>query len=92
MARHVTYSFARQNLAELLDEAASGNEPVIISRRGHEDVALIPARELRGLEETAHLLRSPRNAIALFEALQQVLERPPAPQTIAEIRDEFDLH
>lgn len=91
MARHVTYSYARQNLAELLDEAASATEPVIIKRRGHEDVALIPASELRGLEETAHLLRSPRNAIRLFEAILEVIEHPPAPQTLEEIRAEFGL-
>jgi antitoxin YefM len=91
MARHVTYSFARENLASLLDEAASATEPVIITRRGHEDVALIPARELRGLEETAHLLRSPRNAIALFQALQEALENPPTPMTIDELRNELGL-
>jgi antitoxin YefM len=91
MARHVSYSFARQNLAEILDEAASATEPVIITRRGHEDVALIPARELRGLEETAHLLRSPRNAIALFQALQEALENPPAPTTIEQLREELGL-
>jgi antitoxin YefM len=91
MARHVTYSYARQNLAELLDEAASATEPVIIKRRGHEDVALIPASELRGLEETAHLLRSPRNAIELFKALQETIENPPAPMTIAQLRKELGL-
>ena len=35
-------------------------EVVIIRRRGAEDVALITAKELSGLLETAHLLRSPR--------------------------------
>lgn len=91
MARHVTYSFARQNLAALLDEAASATEPVIIKRRGHDDVALIPASELRGLEETAHLLRSPRNAIELFKSLQEALESPPAPMTIEQLREDLGL-
>lgn len=91
MARHVTYSYARQNLAEILDEAASAAEPVIIKRRGHDDVALIPASELRGLEETAHLLRSPRNAIELFKSLQEALENPPAPMTIEQLREELGL-
>ena len=91
MAKHVSYSFARQNLASLLEEAASATNPIVITCRGHEDVALIPASELRGLEETAHLLRSPRNAIRLFEALQEALENPPAPQSLEEIREEFGL-
>ena len=91
MAKHVTYSFARQNLASLLDEAASATEPIVITRRGHEDVALIPASELRGLEETAHLLRSPRNAIELFESLQEAIENPPAPMTVEQLREELGL-
>jgi antitoxin YefM len=44
---------------------------VIIRRRGGDDVALIAADELRGLLETAHLLRSPRNAQRLIQALRR---------------------
>ncbi len=36
---------------------------VIIQRRGYEDVAMISAEELSSVLETAHLLRSPQNAI-----------------------------
>jgi len=34
---------------------------VIVRRRGSPDVALVPAEELAGLMETAHLLQSPAN-------------------------------
>jgi antitoxin YefM len=44
-------------------------EPVILRRRYHEDLALMPAAELRSLMETAHLVRSPRNALRLLQAL-----------------------
>ena len=44
-------------------------ETVIVRRKGARDVALIPAAELTGLMETAHLLRSPRNARRLLTAL-----------------------
>jgi antitoxin YefM len=37
----------------------STRETVIIRRSGPDDVALIPASDLRGLLETAHLLSSP---------------------------------
>jgi hypothetical protein len=37
--------------------------------KGFEPVAVIPASELSSLMETAHLLRSPRNAKRLLEAL-----------------------
>ena len=42
-----------------------------IRRRGSEDVALIAADELESLLETAHLLRSPRNADRLLTARQR---------------------
>ena len=65
----ISYSYARDNLAELWDRAEDEREPVVIERRGHEDMALIPAAELRSLRETAHLLRSPANAERLLRAL-----------------------
>ena len=64
---------ARESLAALCDSAASG-EAVIIRRRGAEDVALIAAAELRSLEETAHLLRSPKSAERLLRALVRALD------------------
>ena len=64
-----TYSYARDHLAELWDRAEDDREPIVIQRRGHEDMALLPAAELRSLNETAHLLRSPANAERLLRAL-----------------------
>jgi len=64
-----TYSRARENLASLWDEVESSREPALIQRRGHEDMALIPADELASLRETAYLLRSPQNAVRLLAAL-----------------------
>ena len=62
MPTETTYSSLRQNLATVLDQVVDQQETVIVRRRGARDVALIPASELAGLLETAHLLRSPRNA------------------------------
>ena len=65
----VTYSDARARLAQIWDEVEQTREEVILQRRGHEDLAMLPARELQSLKETAHLLRSPRNAARLLKAL-----------------------
>jgi antitoxin YefM len=67
--KEATYSHARENLAALWDEVEDSREEIILTRRGHEDLALLPAHELRALKETAHLLRSPRNAARLLGAL-----------------------
>jgi antitoxin YefM len=53
----ITYSRAREKLAEIWDELEESREEIILRRRGHEDVAMLPAHELRRLKETAHLLR-----------------------------------
>lgn len=71
MAIKTTYTSARANFARFCDTAASTREPVIIQRRGAEDVALVSAAELSSIMETAHLLRSPRNAQRLHTALDR---------------------
>ena len=70
MPRETTYSSLRENLATVLDQVVDQQDTVIVRRRGARDVALIPASELAGLMETAHLLRSPRNASRLITALR----------------------
>jgi antitoxin YefM len=70
MAIQVTYSQARQELAALWDRIEEENEIAILTRQGHEDLALIEAAELSSLQETAHLVRSPANAIRLLDALR----------------------
>lgn len=91
MSKQVSYSYARQNFAEILTEAVEAQEPVIVSRRGHEDGAIIPASELRSLEETAHLLRSPANARRLLTALQRALSNEGHAQTPAELKSTLEL-
>lgn len=69
MAEKTSYSHARQNLAKLWDTVEDSREAAVIQRRGHEDMALLPAEELSSLQETAYLLRSPQNAARLLAAL-----------------------
>ena len=91
MPIETTYTAARANLARLLDAAVEDREIVLIRRRGAEDVALIAADELESLLETAHLLRSPRNAERLLTALQRARSRSEAPTRVDELRAEMGL-
>jgi len=91
MAVQTTYTEARKQLASLLNAAGDDRETVIITRRDHGDVALIAADELRSLEETAHLMRSPANARRLLEALERSLASDVKPQTLDELREEIGL-
>lgn len=73
MAIEMTYSRARQNLAKLLDEVTANKETVLIKRRRGEGVIMMAESDAASLLETAHLLRSPRNARRIFEALERAL-------------------
>lgn len=91
MAIQTSYSNARENLASLLEQVAADREIVIINRRGFEDVALVAASELSSLLETAHLLRSPKNAQRLLKALQRAQAKTLKPQSVAKLRQESGL-
>ena len=91
MPTKVTYSEARANLATLWDEAESSREPVFITRRGKETMALLPAAELSSLEETVHLLRSPRNAARLHAAMERARAGEGSPVDLEELRRSFGL-
>jgi len=86
-----TYSSLRENLAEVWDEVESTQEPVIVKRRGHQDLAILPAAELESLRETAHLLRSPKNAQRLLEALNRALAGQGRRAKPSALRAEFGL-
>src|SRR2546425_12821778 len=68
MPRHATYTYVREHLARLLEQVEADRDVVIINRRGHEAVALVPAGGLGRPVGGAHLVRSPPKT-----------ERPPPP-------------
>jgi antitoxin YefM len=88
MTVQTTYTQARLRLAKLCDQVTADRDVVIIQRRGAEDVALISATELSSLMETAHLLRSPKNASRLLSALARAREDTITPQSLDELRRE----
>ncbi len=88
MPAETTYINLRQNLSSVLDRVVDRQETVIVRRKGARDVALLPATELAGLLETAHLLRSPRNAQRLLTALRRAERGKTKPAAIAQLRRE----
>jgi antitoxin YefM len=91
MRTETTYTKARATLATLCDQVASTREPIIIKRRGAEDVALVAASELSSLMETAHLLASPKNAERLLTALSRAKARSVSPTSVEDLRRELGL-
>jgi antitoxin YefM len=86
-----TYTNLRQSLASVLDRVANDHEVVIVRRKGDQRVALVPADELAGLMETAHLLRSPKNAQRLIAALRRAKNGKGKPEPLSKLRREMGL-
>ena len=86
-----TYTTARARLAALCGEVASTREPVIIKRRSAEDVALVAASELESLLETAHLLRSPKNAQWLLSKISRAQRDALQPSSVGDLREQLGL-
>lgn len=61
----ITYSTAREKLAETMDKVCDRHEPVIITRRKAGAVVMLSLDDWNAIEETAYLLRSPANAARL---------------------------
>ena len=91
MAVETTYTSLRNDLASILDRVTDDREVVIVRRRGARDVALVPADELAGLMETAHLLRSPANAKRLLEALGRARQRKGKVESIEDLKRSVGL-
>ena len=91
MPVETTYTSLRARLASVLKQVADDHEVVIVRRKSAKDVALVPAEELAGLMETAHLLRSPRNARRLLRALRRAEGRPGKPESVGKLRQEMGL-
>jgi antitoxin YefM len=68
----VTYSQARENLAKTMDKVCDDHSPMIITRKNQRSVVMISLEDYEALEETAYLLRSPKNARRLLESIAEL--------------------
>jgi antitoxin YefM len=68
----ITYTAARENLADTMQRVCEDHAPVVITRRRDQAVVMMALDDYEALEETSYLLRSPRNANRLREAIDQL--------------------
>jgi antitoxin YefM len=91
MPVEITYTALRKGLAVYLDRVTDDQEVLIIRRPGARDVALVPADELSSLTETDYLLRSPKNAERLMQALQESKRGGGEAMTVDDLRRSVGL-
>jgi len=68
----ISYTIARSNLAKTMEKVCEDHAPVIITRRNESSVVMMSLEDFQSLEETAYLLRSPKNARRLLESIAQL--------------------
>lgn len=65
-----TFTGFRRNMKAYFDQVFNMGKPLFIARPKGQDMVLISKNEYNSMEETLHLLRSPKNADRLLEAVK----------------------
>jgi antitoxin YefM len=68
----ISYTQARETLAKTMQRVCRDHDPVIITRKREDAVVMMALEDYESLTETAHLLRSPRNARRLLDAVREL--------------------
>jgi antitoxin YefM len=68
----ITYTEARANLANTITRVCDDHDPVIITKKSDKSVVMISLEDYESMEETAYLLRSPKNARRLLESIREL--------------------
>jgi antitoxin YefM len=70
--RSISYTAARSNFAKTIEEVCDDHAPIVITRKGEGAVVMMSLEDYAALEETAYLLRSPKNARRLSKSIVEL--------------------
>jgi len=65
----INYTTFRKNLAKTLDRVNDDHYPILITRQKGRAAVLLSLDDFRSYEETAYLMKSPKNAERLNAAI-----------------------
>ncbi|HBP42958.1 MAG: type II toxin-antitoxin system Phd/YefM family antitoxin [Vreelandella alkaliphila] len=68
----ISYTAARTNLAKTMQQVCEDHVPMIITRNKAQSVVMISLEDYEALQETAYLLRAPKNAQRLLESIAEL--------------------
>ena len=68
----LSYESARSNLAKTMEQVCNDRTPIVINRKGKGAVVMMSMADYQALEETAYLLRSPKNTRRLIESIGEL--------------------
>ncbi len=68
----ISYTAVRSNLAKTMESICDDHEPVIVTRKKERSIVMLSLEDYEALEETAYLLRSPKNMKRLIDSIAQL--------------------
>jgi antitoxin YefM len=68
----INYSDARQNLKGVMDRVVADMTEIVVTRQKGDAVVMVSLEEWNSINETLHLLSSPKNAERLLSAIRQL--------------------
>lgn len=68
----ISYTAARSSLAKTMEQVCNDHAPVAITRKGEGAVVMMSMDDYQALEETAYLLRSPKNTRRLINSIAEL--------------------
>lgn len=80
----ITYTAARGNLAKTMKKVCDDHSPVIITRKSSKPVVMMSLEDFQALEETAYLLRSPKNTRRLIDSITELKSGKGSEKKLAE--------
>lgn len=70
----LSYSDARANLKGVMDRVVSDRTEIVVTRQKADAVVIVSLEDWNSIQETLHLLSSPRNAERLRRSIDQLNE------------------
>ena len=67
-----TFTQIRNSFAKFMDQVCEDHAPLLITRQNASPVVIMSLEDYNAIEETLYLLRSPKNAVRLMQALQDI--------------------
>lgn len=68
----ISYTSARSNLSKTMRQVCEDHAPVIITRASAQPVVMLSLEDFEAMEETNYLMKSPKNATRLIEAINEI--------------------
>ena len=68
----LTYSDVRANLKDVMDRVVTDRTQIVVTRQKAEAVVMVSLDDWNAMQETMHLLSTPRNAERLRASMRQL--------------------